>query len=123
MKIFFFFQKYIFFLFYSEIHFFFFFIHKYNFFFIQKQRCPSLTCIFYPALVVAGATPPKTQATTKRVLYMPQQPCRYSATYFVLSLGGFRSQNVSIAFLGPWRRILSKTAYPNFIKLRKLFCV
>ena len=45
---------------------------------------------------------PKTKATAKRgVLYMPQQSCLFSTTFFVLFLEGFRSQIVSMAFLGP----------------------
>ena len=45
---------------------------------------------------------PKTKATAKRgVLYMPQQPCPFSTTFFLPFLGGFRSQIVSMAFLGP----------------------
>ena len=42
---------------------------------------------------------------------MPQQPCPFSTTFFCSSYGGFRSQIVSMAFLGPWRRTLSKTVW------------
>ena len=56
---------------------------------------------FYPAPTAAGAAPPKNQATAKRgVLYMPQQPCRFSNTFFFALPSGVP---VSNCFIGPLR--------------------
>ena len=67
-------------------------IYLYIYIYIYTQVKSEIYLCIYPATVVVGAAPPKNMATAKRgVLYMPQHPCLFSTTFFLLFLGGFRS--------------------------------
>ena len=67
-----------------------------------------------PAPAAAGAAPPKNQGNreARSAIYATAAVPIFDHV-FLLLLRGFRSQIVSMALLGPWRKTLSKTAFEN----------